>query len=125
MPDGTVVVSEKNHLKVRSSKDTLVEVFLDAEGKLERGSGGDIDKDSFNPGDGMLDLNGAVAAAKKDSKEISGQWAFEKDTRGKWIYEFEGKIKEVDESTKKEIVKEVELTVDAKNGRVLSEEADE
>ncbi len=125
VPDGTIVVNEKTQLKVRSANDTLVEVFLDADGKLERGSGGMIDKDAFNPGDGMLDLNAAVNAAKKFGKDISGQWAFEKDQRGKWIYEFEGKITEMDESTKKEIVKEIEIAIDAKNGRLVSEEGDE
>ena len=125
VPDGTVVVNEKTHLKVRSANDTLVEVFLDSNGKLERGSGGLIDKDAFDPGDGMLDLKAAVNAAKKSGKDISGQWAFEKDTRGRWIYEFEGKITEMDESTKKEIVKEIEIAIDAKNGRLMAEESDE
>lgn len=125
VPDGTIVVNEKTQLKVRSANDTLVEIFLDADGKLERGSGGMIEKDAFNPGDGMLDLKAAVNAAKKFGKDIAGQWAFEKDTREKWVYEFEGKITEMDESTKKEIVKEIEIAIDAKSGRLMSEEADE
>src|SRR5690606_24918730 len=54
VPDGTIVVNEKTQLKVRSANDTLVEIFLDSDGKLERGSGGMIDKDAFDPGEGML-----------------------------------------------------------------------
>lgn len=125
VPDGTIVVNEKTQLKVRSANDTLVEVFLDSEGKLERGSGGAFEKDAFNPGEGMLDLKGAVNAAKKFGKDIAGQWAFEKDLRGRWIYEFEGKTTEIDQSTKKEIVKEIEIAIDARTGRLMNEETDE
>ncbi len=119
VPGGVVVVDSKTELKVKSAENTLVEIFLDSNGKLEKASGGSIEKELFTPGDGMLDLSAAVAAAKKLDKDIKGQWAFEKDTKGNWIYELEGKIKE------EGIEKEIELTIDAKTGRLLNEEIDE
>lgn len=119
VPGGVVVVDSKTELKVKSAENTLVEVFLDSNGKLEKASGGSIEKELFTPGDGMIDLAAAVAAAKKLDKDIKGQWAFEKDKKGNWVYELEGKIKE------EGIDKEIELTIDAKSGRLLSEEMDE
>lgn len=119
VPGGVIVVDSKTEKKVKSAENTLVEIFLDTDGKLERASGGSIEKELFTPGDGMLDLSAAVAAAKKLDKDIKGQWAFEKDKKGNWVYELEGKIKE------EGIEKEIELTIDAKTGRLVNEEMDE
>lgn len=119
VPGGVVVVDSKTEKKVKSAENTLVEIFLDSNGKLEKASGGSIEKELFTPGEGMLDLSAAVAAAKKMEKDIKGQWAFEKDKKGNWIYEFEGKTKE------EGLEKEIELIIDAKTGRIVSEEIDE
>lgn len=115
VPGGVIVVDTPTQKKVKSAENTLVEIFLDSKGGLEKASGGLIEKDEFDPGQGMLNLKAAVAAAKKEGKEISGQWAFEKNERGNWIYEFEGKHEG----------KEVEILLNPRTGRVMSEETDD
>lgn len=115
VPGGVIVVDTPNHKKVKSAENTLVEVFLDSKGGLEKASGGMLEKEEFDPGQGMMNLKAAAAAAKKAGAEISGQWAFEKNNRGNWVYEFEGKREG----------KEVEILINPRTGRIDSEEVDD
>jgi uncharacterized membrane protein YkoI len=115
VPEGKIIKSHEKEVKLLTPSNTVVEVEFEANGDFEEASGDDVRMDSFVPGQGLLSLKEAVAAATKANKTVSGDWTLENHIFGGWTYEFEGL-----ENNRK-----MEYVIDAKSGKLLKSKTDE
>lgn len=115
IPEGTVVQEKTREVKVQTKAGSIVEVEFETNGEFEEASGNSLEKDIFNPGNGLISLSEATEILKKSAKKPSGDWNLEKTMMKGWIYEFEGF----------ENGKEVDYIVDAKNGKLLETRVDD
>lgn len=113
----SVLTSESPSKKsFKTAKGTLVTLEYDPLGRLEDASGKSIDNgDVFTPGEGNIDLQGAVASLKKAGKIPSGEWTYEKAFVYGWIYEIEGR----------ENGQKMEYKIKAATGELISATADQ
>jgi uncharacterized membrane protein YkoI len=114
VPGGSVQAVKKDEVIVKTPAGTFVEIEFNRDGTLDEASGDMAQKDVFVPGNGLLSLADAVAAMKKEGKEVSGEWNLDKDFMREWEYEFEGM----------ENGKSMEYTMNAKTGKLIKSEFD-
>lgn len=114
VPGGTIHSVENDEVKVKTKSGAMIEIELNRDGSLDEASGSFAQNDIFVPGNGLLTLTDAVAAIKKEGKNVSGEWSLDKDLLRDWEYEFEGM----------EDGKQFEYTLNAKNGKLVKTEAD-
>jgi len=116
VPGGTEVSRSHGEIKVKTAAGTIIELGVDADGELEEASGSAAEKgDVFEPGEGQLTLAKATQALKKSGKTAQGEWTFEENESGDWIYDFEGT----------ENKKAVDWIIHATNGKLLRTEIDD
>lgn len=116
VPGGKILSQKPDEIQVTTKAGTVVEIGLDADGEMEEASGSAADKgDVFEPGEKMISLKGAVEALKRAGKTLQGEWTFEENEEGDWVYDFEGVEKKA----------AVDYIVNATNGKLLKTEVDE
>lgn len=116
VPDSTVVSKTKIDVKVKTKAGTTIELGFDDDGELEEASGtAAIKGDAFIPGDGLLTLKAITDELAKNGKTLQGEWTFEENEEGDWVYDLEGSEKG----------KEVDFIVNAKTGKLIATEIDE
>jgi hypothetical protein len=116
VPGGTEISRDNGEIKVKTTAGTVIELSMDADGELEEASGSAVLKgDVFEPGAGQLSLAQASEGLKKSGKTPQGEWTFEENENGDWIYDFEGT----------ENKKAVDYIVNATNGKLLKTEIDD
>ena len=115
VPGAQILKEDGNEFDFKTAKNTVVEVELDSDGAVDEASG-DLahEGDVFNPSNGHLTLEAAVAALQKAGKNPAGDWSYEKSIKHGWIYEFEGH----------EDGKKMEYNISATDGRMLTESKD-
>lgn len=112
--DAKVVQEKNNEVKLQTTNGTIVEVEFKNDGTLEEASGKALDKDMFEPGNGLMSLKDALAAIKKAGKEPVGEWSLDESLTKGWNYEFEGF----------ENGQKMDYVVDAKSGKLLESRID-
>lgn len=116
VPGGKVKSKTSFEIKVTTPQNTEVELGIDQEGELEEASGVAAEKgDVFVPGEKRLPLSDIVASLKKAGKTLQGEWIFEQNDEGDWLYDLEGT----------ENKKNVDFIVNAESGKLLRTEIDE
>lgn len=115
VPGGTVVHSKKDEVKVQTAKGSIVELEFKRNGSLDEASGDMIEQDVFIPGEGNLELEKIVSNLKSEGYQLKGDWSYDKSWIKGWHYE-------VDAILNKE---HLELTIDARSGKIVSSELDD
>ncbi|MBY0516785.1 MAG: PepSY domain-containing protein [Bacteriovoracaceae bacterium] len=116
VPQSTIAGKTKTEIKLKTKAGTIVEIGIDDEGEMEEASGSLADKgDEFEPGDKSLSLKAVVEILKKEGKKLQGEWTYEENEEGDWVYDFEGIEKN----------KDVDYIVNATTGKILKTELDD
>lgn len=116
VPEGKIVSQKADEIKVKTKSGTVVEIGVDMDGELEEASGGAAEKgDVFEPGEKLITLKAAVETLKKAGKTLQGEWIFEENEEGEWVYDIEGVEKKA----------AVDYIVNATNGKLMKTEVDE
>lgn len=116
VPGGKILSQKPDEIKVTTKAGTVVEIGLDGDGEMEEATGSSADKgDVFEPGDKMITLKMAVDSLKKSGKTLQGEWTFEENEEGDWVYDLEGVEKKA----------AVDYIVNATNGKLIKTEVDE
>ncbi len=116
VPGGKIVEQSKIDIKIKTKAGTNIEIGIDDDGEMEEASGTAAHKgDEFEPGNKLVSLKVAVDNLVKAGKTVQGEWIFEENEEGEWIYDIEGE----------ENKKPVDYIVSAKDGKLLKTEVDE
>lgn len=116
VPGGKVLEQSKIDIKIKTKAGTHIEIGIDDDGEMEEASGSAAHKgDEFEPGNKLVSLKVAVENLVKAGKSVQGEWIFEENEEGEWIYDIEGE----------ENKKPVDYIVSAKDGKLLKTEVDE
>lgn len=116
VPQGVLTSQTPTKKSFKTPAGSLVTVEYDDLGRIEDASGKAIDNgDVFTPGEGNLDLKGAVAGLKKAGKIPTGEWTYEKAFVYGWVYEIEGR----------ENGQKMEYKIKATTGELISATADQ
>ncbi len=112
VPQAKIVSESPESIKVETIAKTQIELVFDDKGVLEEAFGKAAGKgDNFVPGQKMLPLDEIVK--KLAGKTLQGEWIFEQNVNGDWVYDIEGREnnKDVDYIINAEtgVVKEVIL----------------
>lgn len=97
VPQGKIVNESPESIKVETPNKTEIELVFDDKGILEEAFGKAAGKgDNFVPGQKLLPLEEIVK--KLSGKTLHGEWIFEQNSKGEWVYDIEGseKGKDVD-----------------------------
>jgi uncharacterized membrane protein YkoI len=116
VPHSTLSSKTKTEIKLKTKAGTVIEIGIDDDGEMEEASGNLAEKgDEFEPGDKILSLKAVVDILKKEGKKLQGEWTYEENEEGDWVYDFEGIEKN----------KDVDYIVNATTGKILKTELDE
>ena len=107
VPQGKIVSESPESIKVETTGKTQIELVFDDKGVLEEAYGKAAGKgDNFVPGQKMLPLDEIIK--KLTGKTIQGEWIFEQNTNGDWVYDIEGREND----------KDVDYIINAETGAV-------
>ena len=108
VPKAKVVDESPESIKVLTPHKTEIELVFDDKGVLEEAFGKAAGKgDNFVPGQKLLPLEEIVK--KLSGKTLQGEWIFEKNSKGDWVYDIEGR----------ENNKDVDYIINAETGAVI------
>jgi hypothetical protein len=107
VPQGKIVSESPESIKVETVGKTQIELVFDDKGVLEEAYGKAAGKgDNFVPGQKMLPLDEIIK--KLTGKTIQGEWIFEQNANGDWVYDIEGREND----------KDVDYIINAETGAV-------
>ena len=107
VPQGKIVSESPESIKVETVGKTQIELVFDEKGVPEEAYGKAAGKgDNFVPGQKMLPLDEIIK--KLTGKTIQGEWIFEQNTNGDWVYDIEGREND----------KDVDYIINAETGAV-------
>lgn len=88
VPKGTIFIQTFREMTVKTTSGTKVKIEFERQGRLQEGSGLNLNRgDEFEPGSGLISLSSAAQAVAQTGHQVKGEWNLEKDSQYGWIYE--------------------------------------
>jgi uncharacterized membrane protein YkoI len=116
VPESKLIKTSKKKKHFQTTAGSVVKLEFEKSGELEEASGkAALTGDVFVPSPDLKSLKTVTDAVTKAGKTLTGKWSFEHKFIKGWVYEFEGKEKDV----------KMEYLVDAKEGVIIKEEKDD
>lgn len=115
IPRGKIIHRFGNDFNLRTPSGTKVLIQCSDNLSLKQALGQNLGKgDIFEPGNGLLSLDGVARILEQRGFKVRGFWKIERDRNEKWIYRIQKYEKEDTENIKG-------LLIDAKTADILNE----